>query len=247
MKPTIKNIVYPVGVILMLNVFMHGGFLIAIDRPMFYYEYLALPLLFTYLPNNKMRWAILSIIILGDGILSLSRFYFFDSFNYITKIPSLFFSHFSFSFWMILILGVFLFTSLIYFIIKGWYSIRSNKETKIFYTKFLLLFFLIVYAIDIKTGNSFFYYKTFGNNYNNFSQSIIYKYYSDGRIFVKKYYSIKEIKDFRNGSITYKYLHNDSSNHQILIVLESWGLINDASIRKEQIADLMQLKNKGYK
>jgi hypothetical protein len=246
MKPSSKNIVYPVGVILMLNVFMHGCFLIAIDRPVFYYEYLALPLLFTYLPNNKMRWAILSITILGDVIVSLARFYFFDSFNYITKIPSLFFSHFSFTFWWCLIVGLLLLSYFLYCIIKGGSIIKSDKSSKLFYAKFLGVLFIIVYVIDIITGNSFFYYKNNGNNYPNFSQSLISKYYSDGKIFLKKYSPIEEMKDYRNGSITYKYLQNDSSNHQVLIVLESWGLINDASIRKEQIADLMQLKNKGY-
>ena len=253
MKPSIKNIVYPVGVILILNVFMHCCFLIAIERPIFYYEYLALPFIFTFLPNNKLRWIALALTLLGDAIVSLARFYFFDSFNYITKIPSLFFSHFSFSFWIILILGVLLFSYLVYAIVKGWGHIVNDvtdkadrKKWKLFYLKFLFICFIIIYSIDIKTGNSFFNFKTIGNNHTNFSQSLLAQYYNDAKIFSKRYSPVNEIQDYHNGSITYKYLKTDSSHHQVLIVLESWGYINDATIRNSQLQDLLQLKNKGY-
>ena len=130
MKTIIKNIIYPVSIILLINVIMHGCFLIAIERPIFYYEYLALPFIFTLLPNNKLRWIALALTLLGDAIVSLARFYFFDSFNYITKIPSLFFSHFSFSFWIILILGVVLFSYLVYAIVIGWGHIVNDVTNK---------------------------------------------------------------------------------------------------------------------
>lgn len=232
---------------------MHGCFLIAIERPIFYYEYLALPFIFTLLPNNKLRWIALALTLLGDAIVSLARFYFFDSFNYITKIPSLFFSHFSFFFWIILILGVVLFSYLVYAIVKRWGHIVNDltnkadrKKWKLFYLKFLFTCFIIIYSIDIKTGNSFFNFKTIGNNHTNFSQSLLAQYYNDAKIFSKRYSPVNEMQDYHNGSITYKYLKTDSSNHQVLIVLESWGYINDAKIRNSQLQDLLQLKNKGY-
>jgi len=253
MKTIIKNIIYPVSIILLINVIMHGFFLIAIERPIFYYEYLALPFIFTLLPNNKLRWIALALTLLGDAIVSLARFYFFDSFNYITKIPSLFFSHFSFSFWIILILGVVLFSYLVYAIVRGWGLIVNDvtdkadrKKWKLFYLKFLFICFIIIYSIDIKTGNSFFNFKTIGNNHTNFSQSLLAQYYNDAKIFSKRYSPVNEIQDYHNGSITYKYLKTDSSHHQVLIVLESWGYINDATIRNSQLQDLLQLKNKGY-
>ena len=190
---------------------------------------------------------------MGDAIVSLARFYFFDSFNYITKIPSLFFSHFSFSFWIILILGVVLFSYLVYAIVKRWGHIVNDltnkadrKKWKLFYLKFLFICFIIIYSIDIKTGNSFFNFKTIGNNHTNFSQSLLAQYYNDAKIFSKRYSPVNEIQDYHNGSITYKYLIADSSHHQLLIVLESWGYINDATIRNSQLQDLLQLKNKGY-
>lgn len=255
MKLSIKNIIYPVSAIVFINLIMHGFFLIAIERPVFYYEYLALPFIFTLLPNNQLRWVILSLTVLGDAVVSLARFYFFDTFNYISKIPSLFFSHFSFTFWIILVLGIIIFSYSIYWIINGWNVLRSKEEIKwnktdkkwkLFYLKFLIICFILVYSIDIKTGNSYFNFKTVGNNHTNFSQSLIAQYYNDAKIFSKRYSPVNEMQDYHNGSITYKYLKADSSNHQVLIVLESWGYINDASIRIAQLEDLLQLKNKGY-
>lgn len=87
-----KKLLYPLGVVLLINFLMHGCFIIAIERPLFYYEYLALPLVFTFLPNTKIRYFILTVVLILDAIISLARFYFFDSFNYISKIPSLFIS-----------------------------------------------------------------------------------------------------------------------------------------------------------
>jgi hypothetical protein len=253
MKEITKNIIYPISMIVLINVIMHGCFFIAIERPIFYYEYLALPFIFTLIPNNKLRWLALSLTLLGDVVVSLARFYFFDSFNYITKIPSIFFSHFSFSFWIILILGVVLFSYLVYAIVKGWGLIVNDltnkadrKKWKLFYLKFLFICFIIIYSIDIKTGNSFFNFKTIGNNHTNFSQSLLVQYYNDAKIFSKRYSPVNEMQDYHNGSISYKYLKADSSHHQVLIVLESWGYINDATIRNSQLQDLLQLKNKGY-
>ena len=255
MKFVIKNIIYPVSAIVLINLIMHGFFLIAIERPVFYYEYLALPFIFTFITNNTLKWLILSLTILGDAVVSLARFYFFDTFNYISKIPSLFFSHFSFSFWIILLLGIIIFSYLMYWIIIGWNILRYNEEDKLnktikkwklFYLKFLIICFMVVYSIDIKTGNSFFNFKTVGNNHTNFSQSLVAQYYNDAKIFSKRYSPVNEMQDYHNGSITYKYLKADTSQHQVLIVLESWGYINDAILRNSQLQDLLQLKKKGY-
>lgn len=246
MQESFKKLAYPIGVILLINFLMHGCFLIAIERPLFYYEYLALPLVFTFLPNTKIRYFILTAVLILDAIISLARFYFFDSFNYISKIPSLFFSHFSFSFWIVLIFGLLLFAYFIYLIINQWGIITTDKVSKIFYAKFLIICLIVIYSIDIKTGNSYFNFKTIGNNHTNFSQSLIVQYYRDAKIFSKRYSSVSEMNDYKNGSLTYKYLKSDSSNHQLLIVLESWGYINNDSIRMEQIQDILQLNDKGY-
>jgi len=247
MNASFKNIILPLFVIIFLNLLGHGFYLISIERPVLYYEYLLIPLIFAFTSNKTVRYLIIGFIIISDAIISLSLFYFFDTFNYLTKLPSFFNSHFSFLFWIKLV-GLVLFLGLIiYLTTSAVRFIKAEKAAKIFYFKFLMIVFGLVYCIDIISGNSFFYFRTVGNNHTNFSQSFLMHYYRDAKLFSKKYGPITTIADYPKNSVTYKYFKNDSSAHQILIVLESWGYIKNDSIRKEQLAALIKLKSRGYK
>ena len=83
-----NKIIIPLLVIVLLNLIEHGFYLISIERPVFYYEYLAIPLVFTFISNKLIRLLIITFIVISDAIISLAQFYFFDTFNYITKISS---------------------------------------------------------------------------------------------------------------------------------------------------------------
>ena len=242
-----NKIIIPLLVIVLLNLIEHGFYLISIERPVFYYEYLAIPLVFTFISNKLIRVLIITFIVISDAIISLAQFYFFDTFNYITKIPSFFKSDFSISFWLSLVGCIILIGLIIYITAKLLEFIKSEDSHKIFYTKFLIIVFICVYLIDITTGNSFFYFRTVGNNHTNFSQSAIMHYYNDAKIFSKKYGPVTSIANYPKNSITYKYFYNDSVNRQVLIVLESWGYIKDKAIRLEQMDALLKLNVNGYK
>jgi hypothetical protein len=128
-----QKIFIPALTIIILSFIAHGLFIISIERPVIYYEYLAIPLLFTFFPNQRIRFLLLTLILLADSIISLSRFYFFDTFNYLSKIPSLFKSHFSLSFWVILIIGIIISSLLIYITTKSFHHIKSDFSFKKFY------------------------------------------------------------------------------------------------------------------
>ena len=242
-----NKIIIPLLVIVFLNLIEHGFYLISIERPVFYYEYLAIPLVFTFISNKLIRLLIITCIVISDAVISLAQFYFFDTFNYITKLPSFFNSDFSVSFYLILMSFILLIVFIIYSTYKFFNFIQSGNSDKIFYTKFLLIVFCFVYFIDIITGNSFFYFRTIGNNHTNFSQSAIMHYYNDAKIFSKKYGPVSSIANYPKSAITYKYFLNDSTAKQVLIVLESWGHLKNKSIRMEQMEALIQLKLNGYK
>ena len=78
-----NKIIIPLLVIVLLNLIEHGFYLISIERPVFYYEYLAIPLVFTFISNKLIRVLIITFIVISDAIISLAQFYFFDTFNYI--------------------------------------------------------------------------------------------------------------------------------------------------------------------
>ena len=79
-----NKIIIPLLVIVLLNLIEHGFYLISIERPVFYYEYLAIPLVFTFISNKLIRLLIITFIVISDAIISLAQFYFFDTFKILT-------------------------------------------------------------------------------------------------------------------------------------------------------------------
>ena len=77
-----NKIIIPLLVIVLLNLIEHGFYLISIERPVFYYEYLAIPLVFTFISNKLIRLIIITFIVISDAIISLAQFYFFDTFSF---------------------------------------------------------------------------------------------------------------------------------------------------------------------
>ncbi len=77
------------------------------------------------------------------------------------------------------------------------------------------------------------------------------QYVYDARIYLKKYLPVSQIENFENfnkgESVSYRYLLKDSSEKQVLIILESWGLDNDVEKRMEQIQPIILLNNSGYR
>ena len=75
-------------------------------------------------------------------------------------------------------------------------------------------------------------------------------YVKDAKIYLKKYLPVSKIENFENSnngeSVSYRYLLRDSSKKQALIILESWGLVNNVQERMEQIRPIILLNNSGY-
>ena len=68
-----NKIIIPLLVIVLLNLIEHGFYLISIERPIFYYEYLAIPLVFTFISNKLIRVLIITFIVISDAIISLAQ------------------------------------------------------------------------------------------------------------------------------------------------------------------------------
>lgn len=191
-------------------------------------------------------------LLVSDLLISISKIYYFDTFNFLQKFSSIFISNFSLKFWIVVLVCfgfVFLFIHML--ITKTIFrSIGTSKNDKKFGLFFIILCFTVVYAIDSLFGSSSLKFKPNGKVNINFSQSIVTLYVKDAKIYLKKYLPVSKIENFRNinngESISYRYLLRDSSKKQALIILESWGLNNDVLERMEQIRPIVLLNNSGY-
>ena len=252
-QPKLKLVLFLVLIFFLFNIILNGFYLISLERPYFYYEYLALPLLFCYIPKNRFRVLVLGLVLLADAVISLAHFYFFDTVNYLRKLPSLFITHFPWYFWLVIIAGITIFIGgLTLFIksknVKQIGHIKSDKKT---FSYFFVLSFSIIYFFDTLFGFSLLNFRPNNNFRVNIAKSIITEYYKDMKLYLKSYESISHFNEFKNSngdtlSISYKYLLTDTSSHQVLIILESWGLLKDSSLRIQQIQSILDLEHKGY-
>ena len=216
--------------LLLLNLLLSGFYFIFLDRPVFFYEYLFLPLFLSTFSNKFLQYLSIISLIFIDLLISISHFYFYDTFNYVAKLPSLFFARFS----LLYILYAIAASALIFFMIisikrvlvvgKSGSSI-SNKKGILIYTAAILI---SVYSVDVYNGSSFLNFRPSQNNHYNIGKSLIKEFYKDVHIYTRNYNPPNEIEDYSLQSKKYPpgyALINDSiSNKQLLIILESCGL-----------------------
>ena len=243
---------YLLLIICSINLLFGAFYLLHLGRPVLYYEYLLIPLVFSFTRNYFFRFITIFGLLVSDLLISISKIYYFDTFNFLQKFSSIFISNFSLKFWIVVLVCFGFVFLLIHMLITKtiFRSIGTSKNEKKFGVLFLILCFTVVYGIDSLFGSSSLKFKPNGKVNINFSQSIVTLYLKDAKIYLKKYLPVSKIENFRNinngESISYRYLLRDSSKKQALIILESWGLNNDVQDRMEQIRPIVLLNNSGY-
>jgi hypothetical protein len=243
---------YMILIVLGINLLLGAFNLLYLGRPIVYFEYLLIPLLFSFSGSYYYRFIVLLGLVFSDLLISISKIYYFDTFNFLQKFRSIFISNFSLKIWLVIIASALLIFILIHLIIKKTVvtSIATTKKHKKFWLIFFVASFSIIFLFDSLFGSSTLQFKPNGKINANISQSIIRQYIKDARVYFKKYLLVSKIENFKNidnkNSITYQYLLNDSSSKQALIILESWGLHNNLQKRMEQVKPILMLSNSGY-
>lgn len=247
-----NKVLYLLLIICTINLLFGAFFLLHLGRPVLYYEYLLIPFVFSFTRNYFFRFITIFGLLVSDLLISISKIYYFDTFNFLQKFSSIFISNFSLKFWIVVLVCFGFVFLLIHMLITKtiFRSIGTSKNDKKFGLFFIILCFTVVYGIDSLFGSSSLMFKPNGKVNINFSQSIVTLYVKDAKIYLKKYLPVSKIENFRNinngESISYRYLLRDSSKKQALIILESWGLNNDVLERMEQIRPIVLLNNSGY-
>lgn len=234
-----------------LNILLSGCYLLYVDRPIVYYEYLFLPLLLVFTTKKFLQYGLISILVFTDLLLSFSHFYFFDSFNYLVKFPSLFISSFGLSQIIYGVFGLALLIGFVYLIRKIFLT-ENSKSGYHTVKKAVCLFstvgFISIYGIDVYNGSSFVNFRPANNNHYNVGKSMFRELYKDARIYYKNYAQIEKIADFsyrsKNLPPAYALLNDSISSRQLLIILESWGLPEN-QILKSALQTVVQLSLTG--
>jgi hypothetical protein len=255
---------FPIIVIIVLiNIVLTGFLEITIRRPIIYYEYIFLPILLIVVDKNIYRTIILIGLILLDIVYNLSHLYFFDIFNYIGKIPYLYIAKFNYSFWILILISLCILFWLCKFLIKIFdLKLKTLQDEKLKINIVLSVsFFIMVYIIDSLNGTSLIGEKDKGKHIINITtenkkeynvgKSLIKELYNDYKFFQLGKKELYEIADFKNinsdSSFSYKYFYNSDGNKEVVIVLESWGLLLNNELLKDQIAPFYKIDSSKYK
>lgn len=237
--------------LLVLNIVLSGCYLLYVDRPFVYYEYLILPLFLVIVSSRLIQFTAIALLVSLDLLISLSHFYFFDSFNYLVKLPSLFISRFTL---LQVLCGVIAFCLLLFMINqirKGLVvSVKNSIEPikkRILY--FSAILFITTYIFDIYNGSSFLYFRPSSTNHYNIGKSLFRELFKDVRIYYKNYAQLNNITDYsmrtKRLPPAYSLLTDSVSKKQLLIILESWGLPQNPMLsRKMEEIFSLNLKRK---
>jgi hypothetical protein len=170
----------------------------------------------------------------------------------LVKAPSLFISAFTLTQIIVGLIGFIVFVSLVY-LIRKMFTDDTPPERPLSRRSFLLfsgLCFLLTYLLDVYNGSSFINFRSAANNHYNIGKSLVRELYKDARIYYKNYAPVESIVNFsvRSKKLppSYSIIQDTSTSRQLVIILESWGLPKNQSIRSSFQQKLESIFAKKY-
>lgn len=210
---------------------------ISLDRPIIYYDYFfLLPFVFLNV-NVYVIWLIYLFMIFADVSISLSNLFLFNYEDFIRTFK--FFTNYDFSLnQIILLIGSLLF---LYLILQQLKSINKQLRSD----KLLLLFFFVsiisIFSLDFINGSnpveSPINKKIYQGNIAGFTSIPLVSYLININAKVEK----PNLKN--TPSITFETFQNDSLSNQMLILVESFGLLknrDDQQIIENNISEIFE-------
>lgn len=240
-KYNVSRIILFLAIMLPNIIFIISRFYYELDRPLFNYDYLLVYLLMAFNIPYFFSFALFIIIILVDLATLFSKIYLFKLPEFLNSL--FFYNNYSINehqMAFLLILIIYLFT--LFFIFKSFKNKIGTDRTSIIHFIFILFF---TFTVDLINGSSLFKSYIFTTKFykGNFAGSptpALYDLINDKNAFIIN----KPILNKK--SITYKQFVMDTSTNQMLILVESMGLIDDTIKRnafQENISDVFKQYN----
>jgi hypothetical protein len=245
-KEFLKKISVPFALVFFPNIiFMLLGLYFTIPRPYIVYDYFLLFILFYFNCSTLLIWSTFMGLLLVDSISITSSIYLFtiDSFirnigfigNYKFQLP-----HF--------LLFFFLLISLFYCyrFIKKYRHAGYKTKTYVFS---VLLVFSLTFILDSFNGSSFVELNKSQRIFtkNNIAGSVAFLYYHNLDNMLITGSKIQAPEQLPK-SITFQTFGDNDQGNQLLVVVESFGLIRDSSIRQKFFNSVLsEFQKNGWK
>jgi len=215
------------------------GFLIYLPRSVFYYEYGLVLLALMYFKNPAPAFIIFILITVFDLLDTFSGIFLFKTDQFL-KILN-FAEYYQIS-WKQITVGALaiLYLIIIYKCLQFYQStIQQNKKHSL---QFIVVIYFAVFLIDIFNGS---------NKLRDerkawlITNTNIASLLSRNYIYFFSQYLIKDggnnVKPYTDLSPVFSYLQNDTVNNELVIIVESWGLMSDPT-KQENLQKFLQAK-----
>ena len=214
----------------------------AYERPLIIYDYFFIIILIGLRAPSIITWFIYLILISFELILITSKVYFFKLDIFIRNLTYI--KYYNFSYHQIAVSFCLIFSiTFIFFILK---KIKNMNVINLKIIKISALFLVLTFFFDVLNGSSdivnvSFFRKFSRNNIASLNSRTVYLSLSN--LYAK---ANKPIINQKGQSITYDYFSNDSTNNQMLIMIESFGQIQDSIKRgryQQSISSIFKQNN----
>jgi hypothetical protein len=236
-KSKLKEFSLPLILVLAPNVlfFLFGLFYI-IPRPIIVYDYFLLFILFYFNCSSFLIWSSFVAILLIDLLSITSSIYLFTVDSFIQNLR--FIGNYEFKVSQFVLLVILLISLIyIYRIIKTY---RKSSYTHKSYAYFILTALSIFFLLDTLNGSSPIEVKKY--------QGTLSKYNLAGSLILSYYHNFENIliadensqpRKLQSESITFKTFKGDNRGSQLLVVVESFGLIQDTTVYKSFFSSIV--------
>ncbi len=245
-KSKLKEFSLPLILVLAPNVlfFLFGLFYI-IPRPIIVYDYFLLFILFYFNCSSFLIWSSFVAILLIDLLSITSSIYLFTVDSFIQNLR--FIGNYEFKVSQFVLLVILLISlTYIYQIIKTY---RKSSYTFKSYAFFVSTVIGLTFLLDTLNGSSLLEIKMY--------QGVLSKYNLAGSPILSYYHNFENIlvadanskpRKLQSESITFKTFKGDNRGSQLLVVVESFGLIQDTTVYKSFFSSIVnEFQKKNWK
>ena len=213
---------------LCINAISLLGLFIYIPRAIFYYEYALVLIILIYFNKLKPAYVLFLFLLVLDYFDAFSGIYLFNAIDFYKNIH--FLSLYKISFLQVVVsLMAIAWLFVIYIIIKKLKnSLQENKKVAI---ATIAVLYAIIFCIDFSNGSNFITdnKKAWKITDKNIASFLCHNYV----------YYLQQLNDpssirvdkYTEQSPVFAYFKNDTTHHQMVIIVESWGLINNPILR----------------
>jgi hypothetical protein len=216
-----------------------------IDRSLFIYEYLFVFLLMSFRIHYFYSWAFFVSVFFVDLATIFSKLYLFSLSDFLKSLKYLF--NYSFNINQLTLLLILFFGLIGLFYLFRFIKIKTGNDKSSIYFFLFIFTFTFTLTLDTINGSSFLMSYNFNTNFykGNFAGASTRTIYN--LITVDNFSTNEAITNPLNKkSITFKQFAIDTTNSQLLIIVESMGLIDDTIKRKtyqQSISEIFHQKH----